>query len=204
MNLGLIEIASIENQWIEQALGNQTPRSQGNFNLTEDDDTAPAEGESWTNPFSEEFDRRKEELLAMPGFQLKADLEALGRAGRVNYKNQQELVRHAGLFSQQRSPLQHDDGRVRRRASALLAQLPDFGHVADGSQRVVMRHRWGNQSEFETGTYTTQRKATFATGEAEFMSEAAQLLHASVNPGARHGHNLDRRTWHGRRDSSMS
>lgn len=25
----IMEIASIENQWIEQALGNQTPRSQG-------------------------------------------------------------------------------------------------------------------------------------------------------------------------------
>src|SRR6476659_9570210 len=66
--------------------------------MTEDGNTAPSAGESWTNPFRAEFERRKAEVLAMPGFHLKVDLEGLGRAGRVNYKNQQELVRHAGLF----------------------------------------------------------------------------------------------------------
>ena len=66
--------------------------------MTEDGNTAPSAGESWTNPFTAEFERRKAEVLAMPGFELKLDLEALGRAGRVNYKNQQELTRHAGLF----------------------------------------------------------------------------------------------------------
>ena len=145
----------------------QIPR----HDVTEDDDTAPAEGESWTNPFSEEFDRRKEELLAMPGFQLKADLEALGRAGRVNYKNQQELVRHAGLFLNSGRHYntmtdEYEDELVR----FLHNYLTSVTSLRD-SQYVVMRHRWGNQSEFETGTYTTQRKATFATGEAEFMSK---------------------------------
>ena len=47
-----------------------------------ENDSAPAEGESWTNPILAELERRKAEVLAMPGYQLKVDLEALGRAGR--------------------------------------------------------------------------------------------------------------------------
>ena len=39
------------------------------------------------------------------------------------------------------------------------------------AQRVVMRHCWGDESEFETGEYTDHRKASFGTGEAEFMTE---------------------------------
>ena len=63
--------------------------------MTEDNDTAPADGESWTNPLSIEIDKRKAELMTMPGFQLKLDLEALGRAGHVMYKNAEELSHHA-------------------------------------------------------------------------------------------------------------
>lgn len=51
--------------------------------------------ESWTNPTSIELDRRKALLEAMPGYQLKLDLEALGRAGHVMHHNAQELSRHA-------------------------------------------------------------------------------------------------------------
>ena len=39
------------------------------------------------------------------------------------------------------------------------------------AQRVVMRHCWGDGSEFETGEYADHRKASFGTGEAEFMTE---------------------------------
>jgi hypothetical protein len=43
--------------------------------------------QSWTNPFDAEYERRKAEVLAMPGFEFKLDLEALGRAGHVLIKN---------------------------------------------------------------------------------------------------------------------
>jgi hypothetical protein len=38
------------------------------------------------------------ELEAMPGFQLKLDLEALGRTGHVMYGNAEELSHHATQF----------------------------------------------------------------------------------------------------------
>jgi hypothetical protein len=98
-------------------------------------------------------------------------LEALGRAGRVNYKNQQELTRHAGLFLNSGRHYntmtdEYEDELVR----FLHNYLTSVTSLID-SQRVVMRHRWGEQSAFETGDYTTQRKATFETGEAEFMKD---------------------------------
>lgn len=58
-----------------------------------DDNTESADGKTWTNPFSAEFDKRKATFEAMPGFQIKVGLEALGRAGHVMYKNAEELGR---------------------------------------------------------------------------------------------------------------
>jgi hypothetical protein len=49
--------------------------------------------QSWTNRFTAEFNRRKDELLAMPGFQLRVDLEGLARAGHTLWHNGQDLAR---------------------------------------------------------------------------------------------------------------
>ena len=141
----------------------------------------PTTGESWTNPFTAEFNRRKDEVLAMPGFELKVDLEALGRAGRVIYNNAQELIRHAGLFLNSGRHFntmteEYEDELVR----FLHNYLTSVTSLID-SQRVVMRHRWGNKSEFETKEYTARRKATFETGAAEFMKDLrSYCTHRSI------------------------
>ena len=114
---------------------------------------------------------RKAEVLAMPGYQLKVDLEALGRAGRVIYNNASELQRHAGLFL-------HGGRHVNTMTDEYEDELVRFLHnyltsvtSLRDSQYVVMNHRWGAESEFKTKTYATKLKGTFTTGEAEFMAK---------------------------------
>ena len=141
------------------------------------DDTGPTEGdgptvlETWTSPFGVERDKRMAELQAMPGFRLKVDLEALGRAGHIMYRNAEELSKHATAYlTGRRFSRDVDDEFEKELVRFLHNYLTSVTSLID-SQRVVMRHCWGKDSEFEKGAYTEQRKASFETGEAEFMKD---------------------------------
>jgi hypothetical protein len=131
----------------------------------------PDEGESWTNPFVAEFAERRAAVEAMAGFQLKVDLEALERAAHVMYKNAEELGRHAARFVQSRSRVGEISDDYERELVRYLHNYLTSIYSLIEAQRVVIRHCWGERSEFETGPYTEHRKATFETGEAEFMTE---------------------------------
>jgi hypothetical protein len=127
--------------------------------------------QSWTNPFTAEFERRKAEVLAMPGFEFKVDLEALGRAGHVLVKNADDLVRHASAFLRGRRYVPNISDEYENELVRFLHNYLTAVYSLIEAQRVVMRHRWGDQSEFETGVYSEWRRAVFETGEAEFMTE---------------------------------
>lgn len=138
----------------------------------EDDNNETTVEEVYRNPTLMEADRRKAELEALPGFQLKLDLEALGRSGHVMYKNAEELSRHATDYLTGRHGFSRDVGDEFEKE--LVRHLHNYltsVYSLIESQRVVMRHCWGERSEFELGEYTEHRKASFETGEAEFMTE---------------------------------
>lgn len=107
----------------------------------------------------------------MPGFQLKLDLEALGRAGHVMYRNAKDLSDHARRFLQGRRFAGDVDDEFEKELVRFLHNYLTSVYSLIEAQRVVMRHCWGEGSEFETGEYTDHRKASFETGEAEFMTE---------------------------------
>jgi hypothetical protein len=107
----------------------------------------------------------------MPGFQLKLDLEALGRAGHVMYKNAEQLSHHATRFLKGHRFAQDVDDEFEKEMVRFLHNYLTSIYSLIEAQRVVMRHCWGEGSEFETGEYTDHRKASFETGEAEFMTE---------------------------------
>ncbi|MDG5769421.1 hypothetical protein [Mycolicibacterium fortuitum] len=153
--------------------------------MTEQNDdtgeTPPSAGESWTNPFSVEYERRKAELLAMPGYRLKLDLDALGRAGHIMYKNAEELTAHATRFLTGRRFSRDMDDEFEKELVRFLHNYLTSIYSLIEAQRVVMRHCWGDGSEFEKGKYTDHRKASFETGEAEFMTELRNYCtHRSV------------------------
>lgn len=128
--------------------------------------------EIYRNPTLMEADRRKAELEALPGFQLKLDLEALGRSGHVMYKNAEELSRHATEYLTGRHGFSRDIGdEFEKELVRYLHNYLTSVYSLIEAQRVVMRHCWGERSEFELGEYTEHRKASFETGEAEFMTE---------------------------------
>jgi hypothetical protein len=142
---------------------------QPDANATESEE--PTVLESWTSPFGIERDKRMAELVAMPGFRLNNDLANLGRAGHVMYKNAEELSAHAAKFLQRRTMARHTTDEYEKELVRYLHNyLTSVTSLID-SQRVVMRHCWGEKSEFEQGEYTEHRKDTFDTGEAEFMKD---------------------------------
>lgn len=149
--------------------------------MTEENDAAPAHRESWTSPFGIERDKCIAELEAMPGFRLNTDLAALGRAGHVMYRNAEELAIHARKFLQgRRYSRDVDDEYEKELVRFLHNYLTSVTSLID-SQRVVMRHCWGAGSEFEKGEYTDHRRASFETGEAEFMKDLRNYCtHRSV------------------------
>lgn len=148
----------------------------------EDDDSAPVEGEIYKSRFGIERDKRMAELEAMPGFRLNGDLAALGRAGHVMYKNAEELSRPADQFLRSRRHFSRDvDDEFEKELVRFLHNYLTSVYSLIEAQRVVMRHCWGEDSEFETGEYTAHRKASFETGEAEFMTELRNYCtHRSV------------------------
>jgi hypothetical protein len=126
---------------------------------------------SWTSPFGAERDKRMAELTAMPGFRLRDDIDALRRAGHVMSKNADELNKHAAKFLQRRTMARDTtDEYADELVRYLHNYLTSVTSLID-SQRVVMRHCWGNGSEFETGAYREHVKTSFGTGEAEFMKD---------------------------------
>jgi len=127
--------------------------------------------QSWTNPFAAEYEHRKAEVLAMAGFEFKVDLEALGRAGHVLVKNADDLVSHPRVFLHGRRYVPHVSDEYENELVRFLHNYLTAVYSLIEAQRVVMRHRWGDQSQFETGIYTERRRAVFETGEAEFMTE---------------------------------
>lgn len=131
----------------------------------------PADGTSWTNPLTAEIEARKAALMAMPGFQLEVDLEALGRAGHIMYRNAEELSRHATGYLTGRRYSQDVGDEFENELVRYLHNYLTSVYSLIESQRVVMRHCWGEDSDFEKGEYTDHRKASFETGEAEFMTE---------------------------------
>ena len=145
--------------------------------VTEQDDAEagatqpPTPGESWTNPFTAEFNRRKDELLAMPGFQLKTDLEGLARAGHTFWENGQDLARHAGLFLQGRRHVYNMTDEYEYELVRFLHNYLASVYSLIETQRVVMRHQWGTKSEFETETYAAKLSDVFDSGEADFMTK---------------------------------
>lgn len=126
---------------------------------------------SWASPFGVERDKRMAELKAMPGCRLRDDIDALRRTGHVMSKNADELNKHAAKFLQ-RPMIARDttDEYANELVRYLHNYLTSVTSLID-SQRVVMRHCWGNGSEFETGAYREHVKTSFGTGEAEFMKD---------------------------------
>ena len=137
---------------------------------------------SFTSRFGIERDKRMAELEAMPGFRLKGDLDALGRSGHIMYRNAEELAHHADQFMRSRRHFSADvDDEFEKELVRFLHNYLTSVYSLIEAQRVVMRHCWGDGSEFETGEYTEHRKASFETGEAEFMTELRNYCtHRSV------------------------
>lgn len=135
------------------------------------DDAATVETQTFKTRFGTDHDKRKAELHAMPGFRLKNDIDSLRRAGHVMSKNADELNRHAAKFLQRRMMARDTtDEYADELVRYLHNYLTSVTSLID-SQRVVMRHCWGNGSEFETGAYREHVKTSFGTGEAEFMKD---------------------------------
>lgn len=118
--------------------------------------------------------RRKAALEALPGAQLKRDLDALNRCSYIIGENGKELAAHvAGFLNSQQHVSDVSDRYVNELVRLLHNYLASVTSLID-AQRVVMRHRWpttnkDEKSEFETKDYAEQLAATFETGEAEFM-----------------------------------
>ncbi len=149
----------------------QQPEQPGNDDADSTQNDEPTVLESWTSPFGIERDKRNADLEAMPGFRLRDDLDALRRAGHVMSKNADELNRHAAKFLQRRMMARDTtDEYADELVRYLHNYLTSVTSLID-SQRVVMRHCWGNGSEFEKGEYREQVKTSFGTGEAEFMKD---------------------------------
>jgi hypothetical protein len=149
----------------------EQPEQPGNDDADATENDEPTVLETWTSPFGSERDKRKADLEAMPGFRLHGDFDALRRAGHVMSKNADELNRHAAKFRQRRTMARDTtDEYANELVRYLHNYLTSVTSLID-SQRVVMRHCWGSGSEFETGAYTEHRKASFGTGEAEFMKD---------------------------------
>jgi hypothetical protein len=131
----------------------------------------------YRDPFTVEFERRKNYLEALPGYRLKVDLEALNRCSYTFGRNAEELAGHVGQFLLSQTTLARElsNEYVNELVRLLHNYLTSVTSLID-AQRVVMRHRWpsprkGEQSEFETTHYAAQLKATFESGEAEFMQK---------------------------------
>ena len=97
------------------------------------------------------------------------------------YKNAEELSRHANNSCQAAASRVTLMTTFEKELVRFLHNYLTSVYSLIEAQRVVMRHCWGEDSEVETGEYTAHRKASFETGEAEFMTELRNYCtHRSV------------------------
>jgi hypothetical protein len=149
-----------------------TEQPEHDAEATESDEpTATEETQTFKTRFGTDYDKRKAELHAMPGFRLKNDIDSLRRAGHVMSKNADELNRHAAKFLQRRTMARDTTDEYADELVRYLHNYLTSVYSLIEAQRVVMRHCWGEKAEFELGEYTEHRKGSFETGEAEFMTE---------------------------------
>lgn len=157
----------------------------GKFSLVSEDET------SARSPFTTEMEARQAHLEALPGFQLKEDLEALKRCLYVFTTNANELAKHTGEFL---NSLQLSQDVTENYSDELVRLLHNYLTSVSSlveSQRVVMRHRWSDGplfegncpecdrpllsadsfSEFESKDYAKQLSTTFETDEAAFIGK---------------------------------
>ncbi|QNJ96274.1 hypothetical protein HZU40_22380 [Mycolicibacterium fluoranthenivorans] len=88
------------------------------------------------------------------------------------HRNASEMSRHATEYLTGRHGFSQDIGdEFEKELVRYLHNYLTSVYSLIEAQRVVMRHCWGKGSEFELGEYTERRKASFETGEAEFMTE---------------------------------
>ncbi|MBO0852402.1 MAG: hypothetical protein J2P18_01380 [Nocardia sp.] len=126
------------------------------------------------DPFVAEMERRKGLIEALPGARLKEDLDAMNRCSYIIGANGKELADHVEQFISSRQHVSDvSDPYVNELVRLLHNYLASVTSLID-AQRVVMRHRWpaknkDEKSEFESKAYAGQLRATFTTGEAEFM-----------------------------------
>ncbi|MBS4729858.1 hypothetical protein MSM1_19980 [Mycobacterium sp. SM1] len=97
------------------------------------------------------------------------------------YRNAEELSNHAAKFIQGCTFAREISDDFENELVRYLHNYLTSIYSLIEAQRVVMRHRWGENSEFETGEYTEHRRATLETGAAEFMTELRNYCtHRSV------------------------
>ncbi|WP_431818296.1 hypothetical protein [Gordonia jacobaea] len=143
--------------------------------MTSDPDDDVTVEEVYESPFGIEMERRKAHIEALPGAQFKEDLEALNRASYVFGTNGQELAAHVWKFVNSQMNVQNvDDQYVNELVRRLHNYLTSVSSLID-AQRVVVRHCWPNKQDPERlnfqQEYDTQRKSTFETDEAAFVTK---------------------------------
>ena len=142
------------------------------FGLVSDDDFE--DGRVYESELGLEMERRKAHLAALPGAAFKEDLEALNRASYVTGTNGNELVKHVTAFVESgRHVNDLPDQYLNELVRLLHNYLTSVSSLID-AQRVVIRHRWPDKTDRERirfqADYDTHRRNTFASGEAEFMT----------------------------------
>lgn len=131
------------------------------------EDEAPDEQEtatSWTNPYTAEYKRRQELLMAMRPYKVIAMLRELNLTSYAFSKNALELQAHVARFPEigNTQPFNPDIGDpFNAELSRLLANTLSSAKSLISGQRAILRDVWpkiGKQlSEFEQGEYTKKR-----------------------------------------------
>jgi hypothetical protein len=135
-------------------------------------------GRSWTNPYTAEYKRRQEMLMAMRPFELIATLRDLNLTSYAFSKNAEELQAHVAQFPQigNSQPFNSDVGDpFAVELARLFANLLCSVKSLVSGQRAILRDVWpkveGKLSEFEKGEYTNKRLEVFEADEAKLLEE---------------------------------
>lgn len=132
----------------------------------------------WTNPYTAEYKRRQEMLMAMKPYKVIATLRELNLTSYAFSKNALELQTHVARFPEigNTQPFNPDVGDpFNAELSRLLANTLSSAKSLISGQRAILRDVWpkiGKQlSEFEQGEYSSKRKEVFETDEADLLME---------------------------------
>jgi hypothetical protein len=135
-------------------------------------------GRSWTNPYTAEYKRRQEMLMAMSSFKVITLLRDLNLTSYAFRKNAEELQAHIARFPKlgHSQPFNPDVGDpFSAELSRLLANTLASAKSLISGQRSVLRDIWpkigGQLSDFEQGEYTKKRVEVFETDEADLIKE---------------------------------